>query len=382
MIRAILVDDEPIALAYLEQMLKELMDIDVVSACTDPVEAMEEIKIYTPDVVFLDIDMPELDGMRMAERISAHSPDTKIVFVTAYRDYAMEAFAFPALDYVLKPLQRQRLAVTVGRLRELFENRSERGETRPEARPLQIRCFGRLRFEWEEQQEQPLRWRTARAEELFAYLLHHRGGFVSKETLIELFWPTNDNNKASTSLYNAIYQIRKMLGEHHVALRHLKINGRLGYLLGMRNAVIDVEQWEDGIRGLGPVQAHNREEHRRMIDLYTGDYFAEHDYLWAETERQRLRMIYVDHAVEVARSYSQDGMTADAVTIYRRIVERQPYFEEAHLELMRAYERLGERSAVVEQFRAMRRLLKEELGLEVSEHIVEWYEQWRKYGEG
>lgn len=119
-----------------------------------------------------------------------------------------------------------------------------------------------------------------------------------------------------------------------------------------------------------------------MIDLYTGDYFTEHDYLWAETERQRLRMIYVDHAVEVARSYSEDGMTAEAVTNYRRIVKRQPHLEEAQLGLMRAYERLGERAAVTEHYHAMRSLLKEELGLEVSEHVVGWYERWRQNGEG
>lgn len=113
--RAILVDDERFALEELEYELKG-RDVEVIGKFTDSVEALEEIIRLSPDAVFLDIDMPELDGITMADEILQRSSGIQVVFVTAYNEYALRAFELNAIDYVVKPVSAQRLDLTIRKL--------------------------------------------------------------------------------------------------------------------------------------------------------------------------------------------------------------------------------------------------------------------------
>ena len=114
-IRALIVDDEALAQARLKQLLESLPGIEVVGNAGDGLEALEVIERTTPDVVFLDVEMPELDGLSLAHQL-AGTHDTLIVFVTAYDRYAVEAFEARAIDYLLKPVSAERLATTVRHL--------------------------------------------------------------------------------------------------------------------------------------------------------------------------------------------------------------------------------------------------------------------------
>lgn len=122
MIRAYLVDDEPYALRMLEQRLGEIGGVEVVGSSSDPARAYEDIVRLKPHAVFLDIEMPGVYGMRMATRIGEDLPGTSIVFVTAHSEYALAAFELEAVDYVLKPLDRERLRLTVQRLAAVRTN--------------------------------------------------------------------------------------------------------------------------------------------------------------------------------------------------------------------------------------------------------------------
>jgi DNA-binding LytR/AlgR family response regulator len=92
--------------------------LDIVAVCEDGGEALEAIANHQPDVAFLDIRMPGLTGLEVAAAAREASPRTRIVFVTAYNQYAIEAFDRGAVDYLLKPIERARLAQTVKRLSE------------------------------------------------------------------------------------------------------------------------------------------------------------------------------------------------------------------------------------------------------------------------
>jgi two-component system LytT family response regulator len=109
MIRAVLVADEKLALLQLERMLKEWPDMEVVATYIDPAQALSEIGEQRPDAIFLDIQMPGMDGLQVADRIQQADGEAEIVFVTAYDRFAIEAFELNALDYLLKPLDRRRL---------------------------------------------------------------------------------------------------------------------------------------------------------------------------------------------------------------------------------------------------------------------------------
>lgn len=116
MLKAILVDDEPLALESLDFLLKRHQDIAVVGSYTDPLTALDKIKALKPELVFLDIELPELDGLSMAREITAMGFDTQIVFATVFEQYAVDAFEINAADYIMKPFSAGRVNLTVQRL--------------------------------------------------------------------------------------------------------------------------------------------------------------------------------------------------------------------------------------------------------------------------
>lgn len=376
MIQAVLVDDERLALMKLEYMLKELKKINIIGSFTDPTEAVQAVSNSIPDVIFLDIDMPEINGLQTAEMMQKVCPTADIVFVTAYNNYAVEAFELNALDYVLKPVRNDRLVKTIQRV----ENQLALSPKiiKP-AFEMTIRCFPSLRFEREGQPLLNLRWRTSKAQELFAYLLHNRNRFVSKDILLDLLWPEYNLKKASTHLYTTIYQIRQTLKQSQIELSINNISGGEGYTLETGSMVIDVAEWENGILSLGPIKETNFAEHQKIFDLYSGDYFADYDYLWALGERQRLRMIWIHHAMGMAEFYINTSKIPEAVTVYQRVVQLQPYFEQGHLGLMKVYDSIGEHVAVEEQYRILTDLLKSELSIGIPANVESWYKHWESH---
>jgi two-component system LytT family response regulator len=106
-VRAIIVDDEPLARAAVRNMLRRHQEIEIVRECEGGAEAIGVIEELSPDLVFLDVQMPEVDGFMVMEAL-AKDKVPRVVFVTAYDQYALRAFEVHALDYVLKPFNRER----------------------------------------------------------------------------------------------------------------------------------------------------------------------------------------------------------------------------------------------------------------------------------
>lgn len=109
MIKVILLDDEKPALDELRYLLEKKNKIEIIGSYTDPIEALGAVRKNKPDIVFLDIEMPEINGLQMAREIIRLGRDVAIIFVTAYDRYAVKAFEVNALDYVMKPIAEDRL---------------------------------------------------------------------------------------------------------------------------------------------------------------------------------------------------------------------------------------------------------------------------------
>ncbi|MGZ3883465.1 MAG: LytR/AlgR family response regulator transcription factor [Bacteroidia bacterium] len=121
--KAIIIDDERLARQELKNLLAAHKEIEVVAECSNADQAKEKIAEISPDVIFLDIQMPGKTGLELLEEISALP---EVVFVTAYDEYAIRAFEINALDYLLKPVQPLRLAETIKKL--MNKETAEKGE--------------------------------------------------------------------------------------------------------------------------------------------------------------------------------------------------------------------------------------------------------------
>ena len=125
-ISAMLVDDEKLASDELAYLLKEFADVEVIATAANGLEAVKLIADLEPDLVFLDVQMPGLDGMGVIEKLRAQGvPLPYFVMATAYDQYAVEAFRLQALDYLLKPVEKDRLAVAVERARKGIAERAK-----------------------------------------------------------------------------------------------------------------------------------------------------------------------------------------------------------------------------------------------------------------
>jgi two-component system LytT family response regulator len=110
--KAILIDDEKNALEMLEWMLqKNCPEVEIIAMCDSPLDGLEKIKSLKPDVIFLDIEMPQLNGFDLLDRLGKHESD--VIFTTAYNQFAIKAFKVCALDYLLKPIDPEDLKAAV-----------------------------------------------------------------------------------------------------------------------------------------------------------------------------------------------------------------------------------------------------------------------------
>ncbi len=118
MIKAVIIDDELHSLKMFHRQLTASRRVEICAAFTDPLEALAYLLETPVDVVFLDIEMPELNGLELAAMVPGLLEKKAVVFVTAHRKYALEAFQMKALDYLLKPVEAYELSQTLNRVTE------------------------------------------------------------------------------------------------------------------------------------------------------------------------------------------------------------------------------------------------------------------------
>lgn len=132
-VRTVIVDDEPLARSNLLVLSRRDPDIDIVAQCGSGMEAVEAIRRLQPDLLFLDVQMPECDGFDVLQMLGQDLPPAT-VFVTAYDQYALRAFEAGALDYLLKPFDNVRFELALNRAKHkirMLEDRSHHGQSRP-----------------------------------------------------------------------------------------------------------------------------------------------------------------------------------------------------------------------------------------------------------
>ncbi|WP_296050431.1 LytTR family DNA-binding domain-containing protein [uncultured Alteromonas sp.] len=130
-IKTLIVDDEPLARSGLRLRLEKFDDVEVVAECQNGLDAVSMISQHRPDLVFLDIQMPGLNGFQVINKLKElKQPIPMIIFVTAYDSYAIKAFDVHALDYLLKPADDERLGAAIKKVREYFATQNQDEQSR------------------------------------------------------------------------------------------------------------------------------------------------------------------------------------------------------------------------------------------------------------
>ncbi len=196
------IDDEPKALRVLCRCVEAAAPGAGLRAFDSAFAALDAIRFggLFPDIVFSDIEMPGLSGLEFAVALKKASPDTRVVFVTAFSQYALDAFQVRAQGYIMKPL------TTALVRRELDELPAE---PKPAPNRLRVQCFGYFEVFW---RGEPLRFARRRTKEFLAYLVDRRGAFCAMEDVISALWGDVDDMKnAKHRVRNYISDLRETL---------------------------------------------------------------------------------------------------------------------------------------------------------------------------
>lgn len=371
LINVIIVDDEILALDYLELQLKKFDEIHIIDKFENPVDLLEKLnkRKMDIDIVFLDISMPELSGIEVAKEVMKCSPHTQIVFTSAYDSYAIQAFELNVVDYLLKPIQHHRLLKSIERCKQRLKNSKPTTSTQPK---LMVCAFHSLRFKKLNHSNEPflVKWRTAKVRGVFSFLLHSHGKYITKDLLVELFWPSVPLEKAFSQLYSAIYQIRKSLTAHQIPITITNIDN--GYILELNNTVYDVDLFEQNLHKLPKLTEDTLDIHLELIDLYSGDLFYKEDYTWAESSRERLRMMLIKLIRTVCDFYEDNDNFKDAIALYLHLQSLYPYYENSYLKLVKLYKEIGNFNDAKSQYNQLANMLKSEYSLSTTEEINRW----------
>ncbi len=140
LLSCIIVDDEPLAVKLLESFVAKTPELRLLASFTDSVEAINAVKEQKPDLLFLDIQMPDLNGMELAHMIP---PTTRVIFTTAFKEYAFESYEVSALDFLLKPIRYNKFLAAVEKAKQWYEREPSADDAKSTS--LFIRVDGELR---------------------------------------------------------------------------------------------------------------------------------------------------------------------------------------------------------------------------------------------
>lgn len=367
--RVVCIDDEQLSLKYVQRQLSKIHNVDVLATFTNPFEGKQFVIEQNVDVALLDIQMPQINGIELAEQLLEKKPNLIIVFVTAYSSFAVEAFQLNAIDYLVKPIKLERLQVTMKRIEKTMASKEQ--EVKEPSNMLKLKVVPFLAFEVEEEVFKPLRWKTAKSQELFLYLLQNSGVLVEKSAILELLWGDYEVEKAYALLYTTIYNVRRQLKPYN---NHIILHNRSdGYFLELHQVEVDMKKWEQELEKLPPVSGLTIDTYEEVMRWHKGTYLAHYDYTWLEGERHRLDRLWIHTANQIAAYYVEKDNVTKAISWYNNVLDRFPIMEETHFNLMKLYEDNSDFTLMMHQYNELNKVLRKELGVKPSEHIVEWY---------
>ncbi|RTE06753.1 response regulator [Paenibacillus whitsoniae] len=353
MLRLMIVDDEEMAVRRLKRLLSEIDGIESIETFLDPQEGYDYAQAHNIDVAFLDISMPDINGMRLSELLAGMGRGMDIVFVTGSDDYAVRAYAMNALDYIVKPVTSERLAATMEKIRRV------RRQDEPVPN-LEVQLFDGLKImrRTSEGKQEAIRLRSPKTEELFAFLACKRT--VSREEVADTLWQDLAPDNALKNLNSTLYFIRK-------AVEFDRFGGGItttGSEIRLESDGLrcDLYEFQRLIKEIRRAPGRNASMLEQAEALYTGPLLKGRAYDWVIELSRSLERQYLDLLDLTAQHHLSHDRLLQALHCYGEMLKTDAMREDIHYKMMGLYAALGRKNEAVRQYRELEQLLQRELG--------------------
>ncbi|RAU97897.1 response regulator [Paenibacillus sp. YN15] len=366
MFRVVIVEDEKPILELMKVVVGRSPHCRIIGAFSNPLEALEKLPELQPDIAFLDVEMPKLSGLELAQRLNECCEGTRIVFTTAYKEYALEAFRVFAFDYILKPVMAGAIDRITTRLLKETGPAGSAAMLPPEpVRKAAIHCFGS--FEVRDARGDLVRWPTRKTEELFAYLLCWPNQDISKWKLVDLLWPEMDEERAVHNLHNTVYRLKKLIKEQDIGMDVMKTGD--GYLLKTLDTDYDLLEFLQSMPGHGKTELSGQERLEALFALYGGPLLTQKDYVWKVQLEESCGKQYRTIACRLAEGYLAEGDWGRAEQRLLACLSHYPLEEELNLLLLEVYAAAGKRERIARHYTLFEAQYRKEMGMEVPLEI-------------
>lgn len=363
--RVVIIDDEPAMQLVLKKYLANIHGVTLVGAFQDTDTAYNFILKEPVDLVISDIGMPSENGLAFAKRLLDVKPQLNLVFLTAYVQYALEAFGVQAFDYIVKPVTKQRLEQTITRLQTKLQPQV------PAPARLRVYCLGGL--DVISQSGQRVHWISSKSEEVFAYLLLNLGRAVSRDRLIEDIFQDMSLQKAAIYLNTAVYQLRKALKQH--GCTDIVISSGDSYYIDPTNVYIDFIDFEKTVQQLTSSAVFKIQAALEGELLYKGDLLEQKAYIWSYPQRERLYAEYRKLAMKLVQHLLKIKHSSEALPILSKVIDRDPLDEDANFLFMKALAMDCNWPLLEQYYNEQKAKYLEEIGPEPSERLTRFYQE-------
>lgn len=364
MIRTIIVDDELPSLNKLEKLLNDSEIATVEGKFTQPMEALEFLKVNKVDVIFLDIEMPDIDGIELANLIfDQHGGD--VVFVTAYNQYAVQAFELNALDYLMKPVTAERLIITLDR----FHHKKA---TPPRVKDIKIQCFGRFNVK---AGADTIRFRTEKSEELMAFMIDNRGSSISRSKILDNLWGDFEGDRALIHFNTTLYYVKKAFQAHNIPISIQYDRG--SYLLDIGGIDCDYIQFcsfFDSTKFPGWEDVPKMEE---TANLYIGEYLVGWESNWVVIKRLQMQEKYIALLVSLAEYYKSIGVNRRAIKWLNDALIHEPFDRALNYKLIELLLMMNEHLLAGKQFEIYKNGLRDKHRMKPGEEFNLLFEKYQ-----
>lgn len=362
--KVMLIDDELFALDVLEKQLNKVEGIEIVGKYQNPELALLDLTKLEVEAIFLDMDMGEVHGIEFAEKITAAYGHVEIIFVTAYPEFALEAFEVNAIDYLLKPVNLNRLKKAVLKTNEKLKLYKGRNETSPKTlESLYINTMKSFRLINSEQHV--VKWRTKKVKELFVFLWHHRGNQVHKAKIIEELWPEMDINKSMVLLHTTVYHLRKVLTENGADNPINLVNEHYTLSVPFASDFCELEKILK-LNEISPIKV------KQVLEIYSGDYLEEENYPWAIQAQQLIRksvLYFLEKFIEAEKKRGEHTQLVEVCL--EKMLTLDIYNETYMVQLLKHYSRAGNIQRMKELYQLVSDRLENDLGINIPAEIEE-----------
>lgn len=306
------------------RLLKESQNLSYVKGYIEPKEAIENFETDNADIAFLDIEMPEINGLLLAEILMQKNPRIEVVFVTAYDKYAIQAFEINAIGYLLKPVELKKINDKIQRIL-IRQNKYEISE---KSKVLYVQAFENYFVSFDENMKNLVKFRTEKAKELLGYLLSYHGKPLSKDKIIDTLWPDMEIERAKKNFHTTCYYIRKNLGIDNLILRNQN-----GYSINVECIVSDVNIFCSAIEELSK-EKPKIETINAAFFKYNGIYFENEDYLWTLEVQSYYGDYFEKMGIFLAEYYKSKEKFNEAENILKHLLMVDSSSEKACLKLI------------------------------------------------